>query len=264
MADQAILLETAAWRIVADPRRGGKIVEMFSHRLRRNLLAAEQPGAVLTLEDGAVFSVAGWDEAFPTLEPSGGQPTLGQAWRLSVDCRASADRLLTCWDMPSWHMEREIRAASERVEARYAITNTGDVSLPMLWTAHVLYPLEGLVSAELPMGRVIPGPGCQLEELEQVLRADKNGLRIADTNHNGKSEKFFLPAIRPIVLQYADACLTLTTDVPWWGIWLNCGVFQTQCLGIEPTTAPTDALHEVHESIAGAGTVQLSWQLYVQ
>jgi len=257
-------IETDEFRITADPHRGGKIVEIFAYRLRRNLLAEERPDAILRLEKDAVFSVAGWDEAFPTLEPSGGYPTLGQAWRTAADCRSVDNRLVTQWNMPPWVMEREITTVGETITACYAITNTSAAALPALWASHLLFPLDGLVHAELPLGRMVPGPGCELNYLEQQLSIGCAGVRIEDTSPLAKSWKFFLPANGPVVLQYRDACLSLTTEALWWGIWLNRGVLGTRCLGIEPTNAPTDVLDEARTAIAGGEILRTSWQVQVK
>ena len=257
-----VTLNTPLLSLTIDPKQGGKITGIFDRRLGRNVLADRLP-APLPLPDGAVFTIAGWDEAFPNLEPHGELPTLGLAWRATPRCWLTENSLHTLWSLPTWSIERDITISGDALIARYTMTNLRDEPQPAIWAGHALYPLEQLTQAILPAGEMLPGPNCCLREVSEQLIADALSRRIVDTTPVARSWKFFLPAAREVQLHYHDARLTLTTDAPWWGIWLCRGAHGVNCLGIEPTNAPTDYLAEVKEAIPAGGKWETSWCLLV-
>ena len=260
-----ITLESSTFRLTVLPEQGGKVSKLYHHRLGRNLLLPRLPGSDLPLPDGAVFSVSGWDECLPTVEASLGVPELGYAWRTEPRCRIEDNRLLTCWEVPGWRLERVITVEERGVTSRCAMTNVGPQYAPLLWAGHVLFPLEGLREVVLPGGDLLPGPGCDVEELaRERLSGDCDGWQVRDLRRRHLSWKFFLPATHPVVMHYKDATLTLSTDAGWWGIWLNEGNFcDLLCLGVEPTNAPSDAQADSHIRIPSGGTAAVSWTLEV-
>ena len=48
--------------------------------------------------------------------------------------------------------------------------------------------------AELPAGEIVPGPGCDVEELKTKLVASEEGWGIEEMSDLGRSWKFFLRA----------------------------------------------------------------------
>jgi len=260
-----VVLDASAFRLTVLPEQGGKVNELYHYGLRRNLLLPRLPSADLPLPDGAVFSVSGWDECLPTVEASVGVPELGYAWRATPQCRVEENRLLTRWAVPGWWMERRTTVAEQAVTSRYIVTNAGPKEAPLLWAGHVLLPLEGLREVSLPGGDILPGPGCDIEELARDrLSGDRNGWKIRDIRRRNMSWKFFLPADRPVVLQYEDTVLCLTTDAGWWGVWLNEGNFNDLlCIGVEPTNVPSDALADSRLVIPPDGAATVSWRLEV-
>ena len=56
--------------------------------------------------------------------------------------------------------------------------------------------------------------------------------------------KTFLDNTEPVELSYRGFVVTLTTDQPYWGLWLNRGGWPANnaepfgCLGVEATNAP--------------------------
>ncbi|MHB0938029.1 MAG: hypothetical protein ACYC6A_16695 [Armatimonadota bacterium] len=260
-----INLESAGFRVTVLPEHGGKVRELYHYGLRRNLLLPRLPGSDLPLPDGAVFSVSGWDECLPTVEASLGVPDLGYAWRTEPQCRVEANRLITRWEVPGWRLERAITVEEKAVTSRCVMTNAGPKDAPLLWAGHVLLPLEGLREVVLPGGDLLPGPGCDVEELaRERLSGVAGDWHIRDIRRRGMSWKFFLPADRPVMLQYADAVLTLTTEAGWWGIWLNEGNFcDLLCLGVEPTNVPSDALGDSRILVPPDSTATATWRLEV-
>jgi len=260
------VFETSAFRITVLPEQGGKVSELFSYRLGRNLLLPRLPTAGLPMPDGAVFNVSGWDECIPTVEDSLGVLRLGYAWRAEPECRIDGNRLLARWEVPGWRLERETTAAESAVTSRYVMTNLSRQEAPLLWASHVLLPLEGLREVTLPGGDLLPGPECDVGELAgSRLSGNQDGWSIRDIRRRGLNWKFFLPAGRPVVLHYADTDLTMTTAAGWWGIWLNeGGLCDLPCIGVEPTNVPSDALADSPIRIPPDGVVTVSWRLQIE
>ncbi|MBI2844264.1 MAG: hypothetical protein HYX78_12760 [Armatimonadetes bacterium] len=258
-----MIFETNRFRISIDLQRGGKITELTDHRLARNLLFEEQADSGLPLEDGAVFSVSGWDEAVPSLEPCENVPTLGHAWRTHAVCVEGREHVTTCWSIPGWNLERKILLSDNGLTASYRMRNTSDKPSRLLWAAHALYPAEGLLRLVLPGGEPIPGPGHDPEGLSRQLKADGEKWLVSDFSSRGKSCKLFLPAHQEVVLHYKDAVLTIATDTQWFGIWLNLGRLAGCCVGIEPTNAPTDSLDQVRETVPSEEHFITGWSLQV-
>lgn len=246
-----------------DARRGGKITRLFDVGLGRNLLLSSSQSGRLVLDDGLVFDVSGWDEIIPSIEPCDDVPPMGWAVRTSPRCLAEAGCLVSEWEIPGWRLERSIRVAGSGLTADYGITNRSERPAKVLWAAHVLYPTEGLHEVTLPAGGIIPGPGCDVDEVMRVLARDQDNWHIRTLENAGRSWKFFLPARGAAVLAYGDATLSIATDTAWWGIWINLGRIGRPCIGIEPTNWPSDLLRDVGDSIAGSATVSLSWGLRI-
>jgi len=262
--DAALTVLNAGVRLSIHPRSGGKISEVFAVSLGRNLLAEPSPEAVLALENGRQFSVSGWDEAFPTLEPCGAIPTLGYAWRTPADCALHDHQLITQWEFDDWRLARTIRLEPMGLAVSYVITNQADTPRPALWAGHVLMTLNEFQQAQLPAGEIFPGPGLHLESLKEILLDTDQGWVIPHSPDRGRSWKFFLPNRQPVTLCYSDARVVLTSEAPWWGIWLNLGALHTRCIGVEPTTFPTDCLRKVNPPFGPGESVSTSWRLAIQ
>jgi len=250
------------FRLKVDPARGGKVVEIRHDSVSRNLLLDAQPGAVLSLEHGDQFDVSGCDEIVPTLEPEADIPTLGYAWRTGADCTGDGSVLCTRWTIPGWSVKRESRAAGNTLSSRSLVHNTRETSQPAIWAVHALYPLEGMLQVTLPGGEPLPGPGCEIVDLKPHLDGKTDEWRILDFANIGRSWKFFLEADRPVRMEYADISLTIETDAPWWGIWLNRGGYcGMTCIGVEPTTDPTDYLRESTTIVPAGEAIEHTWSL---
>lgn len=159
-------------RVVIVPSLGGKISELwFDDRqwLWRNpQLAFRAPTAgasyVLTADSG------GYDECFPTVGactlPSivrgfGGRdvPDHGELWAQQPDLRLTTGeeghRAHLTWqgECLPYRFERSVVVTpAGEVRCEYLATNTGDVRLPFIWSAHPLLPLSSGTRIELPEG----------------------------------------------------------------------------------------------------------------
>ena len=265
MQDQSLVtLNTADLRISTSPAQGGKITEIFDHRLARNLLVAQDAGNDLPLPDGAVFSITGWDEAVPTVETSGDVPELGYAWRVAADSCISEHHLLSRWHIPGWRVERDIHANGRGLTVDYIITNLRNQPAPLLWAAHVLFAVQGIERVELPAGDLLPGPLCDTAALAKHLQNNPDDWQIHDIIDRGDSWKLFLENRQPVRLLLADATVEITGDMAYWGIWINEGRFGPPCLGIEPTNAPSDALADSQTVIEAGAAFTATWQLQIR
>ena len=258
-------------QVEVDPQRGGKVTAIRHPSVHRNLLVDEAPESPYPLPDGATFSINGWDEAIPSLEPYGDIPTLGFAWRTAANHTESpsSDRggpgwgLLTEWQIPGWTLARRIATGEASMKADYVITNTSETPTPLLWAGHALYPVKGLRELVIPNEELIPFPGCDFAEMGQFVTDLGSGRRKGSCEKVGRSWKFFVRNSRPVVLDYDDCQIIVGTEAHWWGIWYNLGQLGPCCVGVEPTNFPTDFVQEVPKLLAPGEALSVSWGLTV-
>ena len=251
-------------RLEVDTGRGGKVTAVRHASVDRNLLVDETAESPYPLPDGAVFSISGWDEAIPSLEPHGDIPTLGFAWRTIPRHDESRGGLLTEWQIPGWSLRRRIETDTASMHARYQITNTSETPARLLWAAHALYPVSGLRELAIPEDEpLIPFPGCDFAEMDRHIIRLGGGRRRGVCENIGRSWKFFTRNTGRVTLDYDDVRLILETDVQWWGVWYNLGELGPCCVGIEPTVFPTDFVTEVPKFLAPGESISASWSLVV-
>lgn len=200
-----------------------------SGRLRQLSLPG---GGLLLHETELIFEVApgrrycpsGWDECFPTIEPSAESPVMGALVWTPAEVRRSGKKLEQCWTDKRW-IARRVFSAPTRGELCVAFEATNASSQPtrFLWASHLLLAVQELAEIVLPGGR-----------------------RLDDFTRNDTAEKFFARNTAAVHVRRNDATITLTTDQPWWGIWLNRGNWpaahpaQLLCVGVEPTNINSD------------------------
>lgn len=269
MPDEALtegltLLNSERFTVQSDGSQGGKITSIYDHEFARNLLLDDIGHARLQLEDDAEFGISGWDEAFPTLEPSSDAPTLGWAWRTQPEVLAEDRKLIHKWQILGWEFERRISLDGSTIKVSVNCRNFTDVAAKALWASHVLYPLAGTRQINLPEGDLVAGPGCDISEVFGMMQTASFARQLSSFDSVAKSWKFFVNAGAPVTLDYGDLVLKLETDAPWWGIWLNLGWMGLSCVGIEPTNAPTDHQHEVQEPVQAGESVTYNWSLSVE
>jgi len=170
--------------------------------------------------NGRRYVVGGWDECFPTIEPHGISPVMGDLISLSPALRELPDRVEQTWNTPRYRAVRTFRAPRDReLELTFCVTNHGPSPLEFLWASHALFAVASLRQVALPDGTVL----------------NEFGL-------TGTCRKFFIPATGPVILDG----VRLTTDQPFWGIWLNRGGWPADkpadfaCLGVEATTTAAE------------------------
>ena len=241
---------------------GGKVREIVPDVLGRNILSEPAVPYVIDGVSGHRFEVAGWDEACPTVAESAGWPELGWAWQTFAQTKQERDCLRTEWRFPGMAFERALAVSERALTASYRLQNAGPDDLPFLWASHALYGVEGLLELEMPGGDLVAGPCCLLSEVEVQIERSGGRARMRDFSDTGLSWKCFVAADGPLELRFADGTLRIETTAPWFGVFLNRGRFGLPCLGIEPTSHPTDYAADAGVLAAGE-RVEYSWSLRV-
>jgi hypothetical protein len=195
---------------------------------------------------GKFFRPAGWDECFPTIEAYQGYAVMGDLIGLEPVYEFQQDRAEQTWSTPAWSAERIFRlTGSTRLEIQFTALNRGAKPAEFLWASHALFTIQGLQSINLP-----------------------NATQIADFKQTGHESKTFHPNTQPIRVDYGSFQVELTSDQPYWGIWLNLGgwpqdaVQPLYCVGIEATNSPAEIPGQKFlspgETFTGAITVQMT------
>lgn len=174
---------------------------------------------------GRIFRPMGWDECFPTIEPFGDSPVMGDLIRRAPDTVVSVHSVSQIWRTARYTARRDFASrGASMLEVRFSVENTGSREIEFLWASHALFSVEGLLAVELPDGSVLD-----------------------DFSLNGTCRKYFVDAGEPVRMRRADMTLALDTDQPYWGIWLNRGGWPAAkpagfaALGIEATNARSDS-----------------------
>ena len=196
----------------------GKL-EKLAFAARPNLL--HSGGRAFDL-GGKYFQPTGWDECFPTIEPYRDCPVMGDLVGRAPEIRREGDTVAQVWHAEHFEARRTFSLKSPTcLLVSFQATNSHDVPLEYLWASHALFTAQ-----------------C----LREVRFGDT--ARVSDFRLNGTQTKFFIANIGAVELVYSHFRVLLTTDQPWWGIWLNRGGWPEQnaepfvCLGVEATSAP--------------------------
>lgn len=176
------------------------------------------------LGNGYGFETRGWDECFPTIEPCGDSPVLGDLlWSPPV---LTGDSSCVCqaWDTKRWRATRRFNLDGTGVLVmEFSAWSRSAVPLPYLWASHTLFRLGGL---------------------KEVRFAD--GFTLQAFELDGSSSKTFRRNTGPIRMTREDGEIILSSDQPWWGVWYNRGGWPAGrpegvgALGLEATTTESD------------------------
>ena len=194
---------------------------------------------------GKGFRPAGWDECFPTIDPTADSPVMGDLIGLAPSFHWQADSVEQIWRCPSYEAKRRFLLRSPTcLDISFRAINRRNRPLEFLWASHALFNAESLVTVRLP-----------------------NGIIMDDFLRNGSERKEFIANTNPVELVYSNFRAVLTTDQPWWGIWLNLGGWPAHgpspiCLGLEATNTPAEQPDGewLQPGAAFSGTVRLDIQ----
>lgn len=176
------------------------------------------------MAEGLCFQPSGWDECFPTIEPYGASPILGDLVWTPPRYASQEGVVVQEWAMPAYVATRSFQAEdASRLCAQFAVRNLGGKPLPFLWASHSLFTFAGL---------------------QRVMFAD--GATLDDFRVDGTSSKTFRLNHGPVRLLRDDCEVVLETDQRWWGIWYNRGGWPAKrpagvgVLGLEATNEASD------------------------
>lgn len=173
---------------------------------------------------GKTFRPAGWDECFPTIDPYGQSPVMGELVCESPEMSFSSNEIHQTWVMPRFRATRTFSTdQAGRLVMTFTAKNCSDQPLEYLWASHALFSVDSIRKVLLPDGQL-----------------------LTEFHPNGSEKKSFIAANRPIMVQYETEYLILETDQPWWGIWFDRGGWPAGaekpvvCLGLEATSTPAE------------------------
>ena len=239
------------------PEDGGKMASLKSASGQEYL--CRDPGAAyrrLTPEGSYVEAeCSAFDDMFPTIDPCTFEnvpwagveyPDHGEVCRLPMQWKADERGItLTC---PSrlfpTVFEKRVAPAEAGLRITYTLRNLGDVPFPCLWAGHIM--LAGEQDAVL----ATPYPG---DAPIRMMFGPENALdlprdRLLPFGEEGPAYKFYYTQPLPkgeMAVSYPSRgeklTLTVSEDVKYLGVWLNCGSFKgLYNLALEPCTALYD------------------------
>lgn len=227
-----------------DLESGGKLRQVWFRDHEPLLVESEHQ---LDLGGGQSFRVAGWDECFPSIEPSGDTGSMGDLVRSAPVIIRGPNNAIQAWRNVDFEATRGFTAAAaDQLVVSFHAINRGLGPMPFLWASHALFAADSAVALRLPDGRTMP-----------------------DLGRDGSTSKSFVEAgTDPAMLIRRFDRIILRTDQPYWGLWLNRGGWPAGrpaglcCVGIEATNAPSDspagAILKPGESFFGTVTLTVS------
>jgi hypothetical protein len=220
----ALKLRADPWEVVIRPERGGRItsLRLGGVELLDRGIGIDNPAADSFVQGGAF----GWDEMVPNLEPAGGLPDHGEAWRLqwSVVDAGQAHAVMRCTGrLIPWELVRRIELSGRRLRATYVCSNRGAGPWLAYWCAHPLFRYE-------------PGMAIAIREGERLAAVPE-----------GQSGKIHLPkgSVDHVSLAWPGGpAIEVRWDpllTPYVGIWAcNGDLGGYRQLGVEPATGGND------------------------
>jgi hypothetical protein len=177
------------------------------------------------LAPGRLFRVAGWDECFPTIDPYGQSPVMGELVGTAPRLSEQPGEICQAWQTHQCAVTRRFSSISDTGELllEFQAQNTSNEPCEFVWASHALFSIAGLQEVSLP-----------------------DGEPMHDLSLNGTCTKRFIHAGAPITLVRDGLSIRLQTDQPWWGLWINRGGWPSArpagfaCLGIEATNTASE------------------------
>jgi hypothetical protein len=230
----SVASELGGWSLEFDP--GGTLIRL-SFRGGPSLLHWSDYD--FDLGDGRIFHPRGWDECFPTIEAHGQSGVMGRLVGHGPDLRVTKEDVTQEWAFADLTARRAFSSPAEyTLLVRFEAKNTGALPLEYLWASHALFSVDGLLRVVLAHERVLD-----------------------DFCPDGTCGKFFVSSSGPVILEREESVVRLSTDQPFWGIWLNRGGWPAGapagfcCIGIEATNSaaeiPTGLFLQANETFRG-------------
>jgi hypothetical protein len=255
------------------PAAGGKMLAIEDLRSGRDWLWKNPHLPPRAARYGASYvgemDSGGWDEILPSVSPctvdGAGIPDHGDLAGVTWDVEEAYPEGVTLsahGRSAPWQLRRRLTlaAAEARIGLAYELRGFGDRDVPFLWCAHPLVAVSPGMRIELPDGAEVAVAGAVGRA--PVRAGDRfvwpgqgwNAAVVPDPMAAPYAVKLFAGPLREgrVAIRDADgSSLELRFDhafAPYAGLWMNwggwsgCGSAPYFNLGIEPSTAPCDAL----------------------
>jgi hypothetical protein len=177
--------------------------------------------------EGRMYRPAGWDECFPTIDPTPLSPVMGDLVGRAPQTNWNTTSVQQLWRTDRFEVQRvfSIQSATHMI-VTFSVTNLQRSKIEYLWASHALFDVASVVTVHLPDDTIVD-----------------------DFGRNNSEKKFFAANTKPVELIYDGFRVRLGSDQPFWGIWLNRGGWPPAealpyacpspiCLGIEATNTP--------------------------
>ncbi len=287
----AVVLENDILRVTVLPGRGGKTASIYHKALDFELLYQSPPERNYPpLIPGMPFAhgdASGFDDCFPNIVPELTTiddqqihyPDHGEVWTLpfSYDIQSDALILSTHSRLLSYQYQKTIHLFGSSVQYRYHIHNTGNQSIPCLWTCHCLVVQQPEMLFIYPMGS---------DEIENVLEGalGDRGLKLKMVSapydlaalppeqEPGMTKFYFSKACSRGYCGYTypkqNASVALRFDekkLPYLGVWQTQGGYRGDYnCALEPSSGYYDSISmaEKHDTVKRINQGE-SWDFYI-
>ncbi len=162
------------------PRCGGKVLSLTYRDNGFEFLFQNPRGSFGNPQAGSpfeAFEACGFDDAFPSIDPSRvtvgdrviDYPDHGEIWSAGFDCQAEEDGMKLSFRsrLLPYSYEKRLSLHGDMLRCSYQIANVGTVAFPCIWACHCL-------AAYMPDMRLVYPEGT--ETLEVVLDSERLGL----------------------------------------------------------------------------------------
>ncbi len=281
--ESALVLENSQVRVVCLPEFGGKLVSYYDKYKNKEFLFQNPHTGFQHATVGSDFSkfeACGLDDAFPSVDAGivhvadslVHYPDHGELWSASFAEKHSKEDIHLCYTsaLLPYRYEKTYSLTGAGLRIDYAITNTGEVSFPCIWTLHCLLAYEPDMELLFPAGSsaaIAVLPGSLLGERGAVLpfpllQSPEMGLidlRKVDAPCTNGMEKYYLH--HPVSegrcgVQYhqSQTILWFTYDekkLPYLGFWKTLGGYRGDYnCALEPTNGFYDSIEQAQKNTA--------------
>lgn len=275
----SVVIETEKVRIETVPQLGAKLVSLFYKPAGKEWLVDSVHPRLNLMEYGDSFGdgdMSGWDECFPTVDAcrmgdhEHGDlylPDHGEVWSLPWDFLMDEGRV-QC-SVAGRRLPYKLTRLTEftdvdTVRLSYKAENLGSASFPFMWVAHPQFGITEPTRVLLPgsMGNLACVYGGTDENDGSEFALPDRWILNAETNGTGK--KYYCP--HPVTEGWSGLMgevsrnyITVTaasSKVPFWGIWIDQGLFNTRSVvALEPSIGYYDSLER---AVANGTAVELN------
>jgi len=260
----SIVLENDRLRVEVVPSLGAKLVSLFYKPSGKEWLLSSTDTTLEATEYGSDFTKAalcGWDECFPTINPSGTAyqadvhlPDHGEVWALPWQSETDVHGL-SCSvkgvQLPYLLTRRLELGPGSELNLHYNVLNTGVSAFSFLWAMHPLFAVTEETAILLPskMEKMVCVYGGQ--SLEEGVEYQSSLFNKLSPLEKGDGLKFYYS--EPVGGNWSGLYgeetgnyITVSasgTEVPQFGVWIDSGFLGNHvAVALEPGIGYYDSL----------------------